>query len=653
MRPVFQRFAIAVGVLLLAASCASRSGADGDESFSRVDRLKADIERRFEADERGVVLNLVGYGADSELLTGFEQREHLARLGGLEYEAARDAIARKDYPAALRSEWNAEILSEYLVSLTGDDYRPSDLPSRDEILLDYSLSELDSGEEVIALYLLLQRMALGDVEQGTLVTYLQLARRLNHDEAVERISAVLQRAGAEIPEPEQPINATGDNPAAMLRGTVTVWVNRGMRIENGVGIPDRVIGSGFFVDPRGYIMTNYHVISSEVDPEYEGYSRLFVKLPGRPEERIPARVIGYDRIFDLALLKIERDAEYVFSFSDTRRLEPGEPVLALGSPGGLDSTVTSGIVSADGRRFLQIGEAVQVDAAINPGNSGGPLVLPDGQVAGVVFAGIEQFEGVNFAIPAYWIRHTVSRLFVEGEIVHAWLGVAVNASSKGLEVIYVAPDSPADQAGVETGEILRSINGTGVKTIAEAQDAIISSDPGYWMRTVWERESSGTGMTDAHSEDVDTAVPGEEDPSVEDSAESSQGNGVLPTIDIESTEFTTIDRLIALGNRPFSPIEEALESQSIERLFPVLFGMDVDDISSAPWGPDYVITEVYPGSIADESSLSVDDPFALRDWRVDTDLRAAFIQILIKKRKAGFLESGMQLGAYLETDLFL
>ena len=79
----------------------------------------------------------------------------------------------------------------------------------------------------------------------------------------------------------------------MIKGTVTVWVDRGLRIENGVGYADRVIGSGFFIDPRGYFITNYHVIQSEVDPKYEGYSRLYIKLPGDSDTRVPAKVIGW------------------------------------------------------------------------------------------------------------------------------------------------------------------------------------------------------------------------------------------------------------------------------------------------------------------------------------------------------------------------
>ncbi|MCG8478641.1 MAG: PDZ domain-containing protein, partial [Spirochaetales bacterium] len=248
---------------------------------------------------------------------------------------------------------------------------------------------------------------------------------------------------------------------------------------------------------------------------------------------------------------------------------------------------------------------------INPGNSGGPLILPDGQVAGIVFAGIEQFEGVNFAIPSYWVRHFFPRLFEPGEVVHAWLGAAVQPTGDGLEIVYVAPGSPAAEVGVEAGDILVELMGTQVSDIASAQDILLSLEPEHVVDSVW-RVQGAAG----------------------------------PSLD-------TTRRLIALAERPFSPVEDALERQPIESLFPVLFGMNVDQVSGAPWGPDYVITEVLPGSIADESSLSVDDPFALRNWRVDPDLRAAFIQIIIRRRKAGFLESGVQLGAYLDTDRFI
>ena len=117
-----------------------------------------------------------------------------------------------------------------------------------------------------------------------------------------------------------------------LKGTVTIWVNRGMRIEGGVGVPDGVIGSGFFIDKAGYLLTNYHVIESEVDPEFEGFSRLYIRLWDEPDKKIPAKVVGWDKAFDIALLKVELEPEVIFSFSEGKKYYPGTPIIAIGSP---------------------------------------------------------------------------------------------------------------------------------------------------------------------------------------------------------------------------------------------------------------------------------------------------------------------------------
>lgn len=601
---------IAVTVVLFAFAACTTTPERASRSFTRTELMVEAIERDM-ADERPVdTLNLITQGLDRSLLTQDQARRYVQEIYDLERARYAEAREQDDFRTMITAAANVRVLEEDPIELgLTTDSEPA--ASEDGLLLEWAQRDLDNDEPVAALYRLLRRSTLGDLTPELIREFTEIARLLNHGEAEARLQQVAAASDVDLPPTLAPVppGATGQT-QQMLSGTVTVWVNRGMRIRDGVGVPERVVGSGFFVDPRGYLLTNYHVISSEVDPEYEGFSRLFIRLPGRRDQRIPARVIGYDRTFDLALLKVEIDPPYVFSLSDVRELQPGERVLALGSPGGLDSSVTSGIVSAAGRRFLQMGEAVQVDVPINPGNSGGPLILPDGQVAGVVFAGLEQFEGVNFAIPSYWIRHFFPRLFDEGEVIHSWLGLALHERDEGLEVVYVAPGSPADSAGIEAGTLLVGIAGTSVSTLAGAQDIILDTPVGGIVTTRWQ-----------------------------------EGNA-------EGT-VSTVRRVLVATERPFSPVEDALEREPIENLFPVLFGMDVSEVSGTPWGPDFVITNVLPGSIADESSLSVDDPFALRDWRVDRDLRAAFIQIVIKKRKAGFLESGVQLGAFLETDSFL
>jgi len=395
------------------------------------------------------------------------------------------------------------------------------------------------------------------------------------------------------------------SPVDAVDGTVTVWVNRGIRLEGGIGYPDRVIGSGFFIDPRGYLITNHHVIVSEVDPEYEGYSRLYVRLPDDPDERVPARVVGYDRIFDIALLKVELDAPYVLSFTDIRALEPGRRIIAIGSPGGLENTITSGIISATGRRFLQLGDAMQVDVPINPGSSGGPLLDEDGNLVGVVFAGIEQFEGVNFAIPSYWIQPFLPDLYTEGEVVHPWIGVAVEPISGGLEVSYVAHGSPAVAAGLMPGDLITHIGPWESSRIGSAQRLILSYDAGGLLPLTW--------------------VRGEE----------------------------TLTSLVALAERPYSPIEAALEEDVPDRLYPVLYGMRVTREGESSLFRKYRVDRVYRGSVADETGITAGDTFTEREFSVDDELRIAFLRIVVKKRTEGFMQTGIQLPAYIETDTFL
>lgn len=391
-----------------------------------------------------------------------------------------------------------------------------------------------------------------------------------------------------------------------VAASVTVWVDKGIRVRNRVGIPERSIGTGFYVDPRGYILTNYHVIQSEVDPEYEGKSELFVRPGNNPQLRIPAKVVGYDAVFDIALLKAETDAPEVLSFQSSSVLSPGSPLYAVGSPGGLENTVTSGIVSASGRRFLQLGDSLQIDAPINPGNSGGPLFDREGRLIGVVFAGIEQFEGVNFAIPSDWIHLFFSRLFTQAPVEHPWLGISVQKSPRGLEVLYVAPGSPAMEAGFRVGEIINSIDGQPLSRIPQAQEFILQQMPGR-----------------------------------------------LHVVQVLSENGNRLTRLVQSRVRPEVPLEDVLDDQLVDSWLPPLFGIRVESVDSTVLRSEYLITRVYPGSIADESGISENDPFELLDWYIDQDENVAVLQIFIQKRRGGYLREGIQLANYIEINSFL
>ncbi len=517
-----------------------------------------------------------------------------------------DAVARmrEQYEQAMRESRPRDAVRTYrnLVAVGAEEENFAVISAH---LLDYAFMLADAGNEPAALAVLLQAPDLASLPEEALEEAAAIAVRLNNRYAASMLLDVLGPAWRAA-HPEVVEFAEGAaSPIDMSAGVVTVWVNRGLRLERGVGVPDRVIGSGFFIDPRGYIVTNYHVIASEVDPRYQGYSRLYIRLPSDPAGRVPARVVGYSQAFDVALLKVEIDAPYVFSFTDIRTLEPGTSIMAIGSPGGLQTSISSGIISAVGRRFLQMGDAMQMDVPVNPGNSGGPLLDRQGRLVGVVFAGIEQFEGVNFAIPSYWINAFLPDLFTERRVTHPWMGVAVESSSDGLEVSYVARDTPADEAGLEVGDVITSIGGWPVSRIGPTQSILLRHDPGSLLRVEWRRD---------HQE---------------------------------------LEGFIALAERPASPVEAALERDLHERLYPVLYGMKVERSGGLSLFQNYEVTQVYRGSIADESGIRAGDRFTEREFVYDDRRQIAFLRIFIQKRTQGFVQTGMQLPAYIERDNFL
>ena len=436
-----------------------------------------------------------------------------------------------------------------------------------------------------------------------------LAVRLGNRRALALIAQEVDARGLPLavpaPPPPPPV-------AQMLEGTVTVEVDRGIDVQRGVGVPDRVIGSGFFIDRAGHLLSNYHVIQSEVDPTYDGYSRLFIKLSDRDDQKVPAKVVGYDRIFDLALLKAEVQPGHVFTAAGAatgtagaREPATGDPVVAIGSPAGLARTVTSGIISATGRPFLQLGDALQVDAPLNPGNSGGPLLSQDGELIGVTYAGLEQFEGINFGISYGWIQHVLPRLYRGGEVSYLWLGASVHRAAGELVVNYVVPGSPAAVAGLAAGDVLLEIGRHPVERIVEVQRYLL----GYHAPTL------------------------------------------VPVRVRRAGEQRRL--IVGLDRRPFLPLELALERDLRDNVLVPLFGFAVERVGGKLFGTDYRVTRVIPGSVADDTDIAVDDPVRIDRFEVDHEARIASVLISVKRRRGGFLASALLLAVHLEQEYFL
>jgi serine protease Do len=234
----------------------------------------------------------------------------------------------------------------------------------------------------------------------------------------------------------------------------------------------RSLGSGFIIDKEGYIVTNNHVI--------EDADQIKVRLAN--EKEFDAEVIGRDSNTDLALIRIAPGSDLVSAeIGDSDRLEVGEWVVAMGSPFGLEQTVTAGIVSAKGR-VIGAGpydDFIQTDASINPGNSGGPLLDMNGRVVGINTAIIASGQGIGFAIPVNMAMDIIDQLKNSGEVTRGWLGVGIQDLTDELKDYYdvevdsgvlisqVYEDDPADMGGIRVGDVVTAVDGKPVESSRE------------------------------------------------------------------------------------------------------------------------------------------------------------------------------------------
>ncbi|GJL57545.1 MAG: MucD protein [Nitrospirales bacterium] len=245
------------------------------------------------------------------------------------------------------------------------------------------------------------------------------------------------------------------------------------------------LGSGVIVSDDGYIVTNNHVVEQADD--------LMVLLGDK--RKLPATLIGTDPKTDLAVIKIEATGLSTLPWGNSAALEVGELVLAVGNPFGLNQTVTMGIISAVGRANVGIVDYenfIQTDAAINPGNSGGALVNLQGQLIGIntaIFSRTGGYMGIGFAIPSQMVKNVMQSLIGHGKVIRGWLGVSIQELSPDLATQFEVPDtqgalvgdvfreSPAGQAGVKRGDIIRTYNGVTVKDPNHLRTLVAETTP--------------------------------------------------------------------------------------------------------------------------------------------------------------------------------
>lgn len=245
----------------------------------------------------------------------------------------------------------------------------------------------------------------------------------------------------------------------------------------------RGVGSGFIISSDGYILTNNHVVAKS--------NGIFVTLTSGKEYK--AKIIGTDPRTDVALIKIDAKDLQPLPIGDSNQLKKGQWVLAIGSPFGLDSTVTSGIVSAINRDTGDYLPFIQTDVAVNPGNSGGPLIDLAGQVVGVNSQIISQsggFMGISLAIPIDEVMRVVDQLKTHGKVTRGRIGVQIGAvsddvakaiglrDSRGALVSNVEPGGPAEAAGVRSGDVIIKFDGKDIKHMTDLPRLVGATKPG-------------------------------------------------------------------------------------------------------------------------------------------------------------------------------
>src|SRR5438309_9860434 len=268
---------------------------------------------------------------------------------------------------------------------------------------------------------------------------------------------------------------------------------------------ERSLGSGIIVDKKGFILTNNHVI--------EQATKIQVQLNTEPT-LYTAKVIGVDKETDLAVVKIEANRELpVVRLGNSSGVHVGDWVLAIGSPFGLQATVTAGIISAKDRGGIgqQFQRFLQTDAAINPGNSGGPLVDLSGQVIGVntaIITGSRGYEGVGFALPSTVAINVYNQLISSGRVTRGSIGVSFQeetgtnsitlkayGAQHGVAIMSVEPGSPAEKAGLKGGDIITSVNGQPVKTGNDRVNPIATAPIGSKVKLNYVRDGQAKEAT--------------------------------------------------------------------------------------------------------------------------------------------------------------
>jgi len=324
----------------------------------------------------------------------------------------------------------------------------------------------------------LQRVVAAVAATGALMVAVALLPQASHAQSRELpdFADLVERVGPAVVN----IRTTERAPD----GPRTPFRRRAPTLQGSDEVP-RGEGSGFILSADGYVMTNAHVV--------EGANEVYVTLTDKREFK--AKIVGADERTDVALVKIEATGLPLLRIGDVSRLRVGEWVVAIGSPFGLDNTVTAGIVSAKQRETGSDVPFIQTDVAVNPGNSGGPLINIRGEAVGInsqILSPVGSFVGISFAIPIDEAMRVADQLKATGRVVRGYLGIAPTdvprelaeeyglnkGKAKGAFVRQVVPGAPADKVGIQPGDVVLSVNGKPVEGAMELRRTLAALKPG-------------------------------------------------------------------------------------------------------------------------------------------------------------------------------
>ena len=276
---------------------------------------------------------------------------------------------------------------------------------------------------------------------------------------------------------------------------VEIQTSTGPSSDNPLAPQQGATGTGWIYDADGHVVTNEHVV--------ENANEVTVRFDDGRE--VGAKVVGADPSSDVAVLELEstEGLPTALNRGSTANLEVGDPVVAIGSPFGLQGSLTSGIVSGLGRTITApnqfgIDDVIQTDAALNPGNSGGPLLTLDGSVVGVnsqIASESGGNQGIGYAIPIDTVSTVVQQLIASGKVEHAYLGVRVGDADGGARIVQVTPGSPADDAGLEAGDVIVKADGEAVASGDDVRKAVSANKPGDELQLEVERSGDTKTVT--------------------------------------------------------------------------------------------------------------------------------------------------------------